>query len=212
MQRLNLRNGNGANGVVPPLSRRGGASRVSLMNQDPPDTPLTRKDVAAMVGRLGVLLVEDNVFMRKMVRNLLMTVGVREVYEAADGIAGLDALRTAGPDIVILDWEMPLLNGAEFLRIVRSPDVFPMPDVPVIMLSAHCERWRIVEAGKLGVHEYLRKPVSAQSLLDRMVSILAKPRPMVRVGDYYGPAPRTDLGDAVWSDGLAPALNGAMLS
>ena len=44
-------------------------------------------------------------------------------------------IRTASPDVVILDWEMPLLNGPELVRIVRSPGVFPMPDIPIIMLS-----------------------------------------------------------------------------
>ncbi len=71
---------------------------------------------------------------------------------------------------------MPLLNGAEFVRIVRSPGVFPFSDVPIIMLASHGERWRVVEAVRIGVNEYLRKPVSAQALLDRLTSIVAKPR------------------------------------
>ena len=99
-------------------------------------------------------------------------------------------IRQATPDIVILDWEMPLLNGAELVRIVRSPGVFPMPDIPIIMLTAHGERWRIVESLKLGVNEFLCKPVSAKALLDRLISILLKPRASVQLGDYYGPAPR----------------------
>ena len=81
-------------------------------------------------------------------------------------------------------------TAPELVRIVRSPGVFPMPDIPIIMLTAHGERWRIVEAVKLGVNEFLCKPVSAKALLDRMVSILLKPRESVQVGDYYGPAPR----------------------
>ena len=99
-------------------------------------------------------------------------------------------IRAASPDIVILDWEMPLLNGPEFVRIVRSPGVFPLPDIPIIMLTAYGDRRRIVEAVKLGVNEFLCKPVSAKALTDRFVSILAKPRASVHVGDYYGPEPR----------------------
>ena len=109
-----------------------------------------------------MLVVDDNQYMRKVIRNLLVNCGVKDIYEAADGIAALDAIRTVAPDVVILDWEMPLLSGAELVRIVRSPGVFPMPDVPIIMLSAHGERWRIIEAVRLGVNEYLIKPVSAQ--------------------------------------------------
>ena len=63
-------------------------------------------------------------------------------------------------------------------------------DVPIIMLSGHGERWRVVEAVRLGVHEYLIKPVSAKALYDRLVSIMMQPRPVVQLGDYYGPEPR----------------------
>jgi DNA-binding response OmpR family regulator len=143
-----------------------------------------------MVQALRVLVIDDSQYMRTLVRNLLVNIGVENIYEAADGIAGLDAIRTVEPDLVVLDWEMPLLNGPELVRIVRSPGVFPVPDVPIIMLSAHGERWRVVEAVRLGVNEYLVKPVSAKALLDRIVSILAKPRPSVQFGDYYGPEPR----------------------
>jgi DNA-binding response OmpR family regulator len=94
------------------------------------------------------------------------------------------------------------------VRIVRTPDVFPMPHVPIIMLSAHGERWRVVEASRIGVNEYLVKPVSAKSLFDRMVSILVKPRPIVRVGDYYGPEPRRHFNDPLRKPVFAPAPDG----
>src|SRR5580692_10610269 len=116
--------------------------------------------------------------------------------EISDLIAGL-CVRIVGPDVVILDWEMPLLSGAELVRIVRSPGVFPVPDVPIIMLSGHGERWRVVEAVKLGVNEYLVKPVSAKSLYDRLVAITLLPRPNIQLGDYYGPEPRKLMSDAL---------------
>ena len=149
-----------------------------------------KKDVEAAIQALCVLVVDDNQYMRKIIRNLLMNCGIKDVYEAADGIAALDAIRTFAPNVVILDWEMPLLSGPELVRIVRSPGAFPMPDVPIIMLTGHCERWRVVEAVRLGVNEYLTKPVSMKALYDRLVSIIAKPRPIVELGDYYGPEPR----------------------
>jgi len=153
--------------------------------------------VEKLVQSVTVLIVEDNQYMRKVVRNLLVNVGVKNIHEAVDGIAGLECIRAVSPDIVILDWEMPLLNGSELVRIVRSPGVFPVPDVPIIMLTGHGERWRVVEAMRLGVNEFLKKPVSAQALLDRMVSILANPRPMVQQGDYYGPEPRRTFHETV---------------
>ena len=167
---------------------------------------LTKKEVADRIMALCILVVDDNQYMRKMIRNLLVNCGVKDIYEAPDGIAALDIIRTVGPDVVILDWEMPLLNGAEMVRIVRSPGVFPMPDIPIIMLSGHGERWRVVEAVRLGVNEYLVKPVSAKALYDRLISITIQPRPAVQLGDYYGPEPRRLATDTVEAAGLAASL------
>jgi two-component system, chemotaxis family, chemotaxis protein CheY len=148
------------------------------------------KQAEYLIQQLRMLVVEDNPFMRNLVRNMLGNIGVKKIYEAGDGIAALELIRTVTPDVIVLDWEMPLLNGPELVRIVRSPGVFPLPDIPIIMLSAHGERWRILEAAKLGVNEFLCKPVSAKSLFDRLLSILLKPRENVQLGEYYGPAPR----------------------
>ena len=168
---------------------------------------LSKKDLADRIQALCVLVVDDNQYMRKMIRNLLVNCGVKDIYEAGDGITALDTIRTVGPDVVILDWEMPLISGAELVRIVRSPGVFPMPDVPIIMLSGHGERWRVVEAVRLGVNEYLVKPVSAKALYDRLVTITLQPRPTVQLGDYYGPEPRKLANDAVEDGNLASSLS-----
>jgi len=162
-----------------------------------------KTNVENIVESLCVLVVDDNQYMRKMVRNLLVNCGIKDIYEAADGIAALDMIRTIGPDVVILDWEMPLLSGAELVRIVRSPGVFPIPDIPIIMLTGHCERWRVVEAVRLGVNEYLTKPVSAKALHDRLISIMTQPRPVVQLGDYYGPEPRKMAAEAADDEVLA---------
>lgn len=148
------------------------------------------KRVDYLIQQLRVLVVDDNPFMRQVVRSLLVHLGVKMVLEAGDGIDALETIRATSPDIVVLDWEMPLLNGPELVRIVRSPGAFPVPDVPIIMLTGHGERWRVVEAARLGINEFLCKPVSAKALFDRIVSILLKPRESVQLGAYYGPAPR----------------------
>jgi CheY-like chemotaxis protein len=171
----------------------------------------TKKQVENIIQSLCILVVDDNQYMRKMIRNLLVNCGIKDIYEAADGIAALDAIRTMAPDVVILDWEMPMLSGPELVRIVRSPGVFPTPDIPIIILTGHCERWRVVEAVRLGVNEYLTKPVSAKALYDRLVSITTQPRPSVQLGDYYGPEPRKLVADPVDDVGLAVTPSVAVL-
>ena len=148
------------------------------------------KTLATLFAATKVLVVDDEHYMRKVVRTMLTSLGVRNIYEAPDGPAGLELLRSVAPDVVILDWEMPGLDGAGFTRIVRSPKTFPVPDVPIIMLTGHGERARVVEAMKCGVNEFLLKPVSSKAMQDRLVAVLANPRPMVQTKSYYGPAPR----------------------
>jgi two-component system, chemotaxis family, chemotaxis protein CheY len=147
-------------------------------------------EISKQLEGLRVLIVDDESGMRKVTRALLQAIGVRTIFEAYDGLSGLEAIRAHEPDVVVLDWEMPSMNGPELVRLVRSPESFPLPDVPIIMLTGHGERYRVVEAMRLGVNEFLLKPVSSAALLARFISVLAKPRRMVRDGDYYGPEPR----------------------
>ncbi|MDO9414327.1 MAG: response regulator [Pseudolabrys sp.] len=164
---------------------------------------ISNKNAEALIQHLKVLVVDDSAFARKITRALLNNLGIKAITEASDGIAALEVIRQAPPDVIILDWEMPLLNGPELVRIVRSPGVFPAPDVPIIMLSSHGDKRRVLEALTLGVNEFLCKPVSAKALLDRLVSILAKARESVQLDGYYGPALRAPKLDGSKPTGLS---------
>ena len=106
------------------------------------------------------------------------------------GLFGVDDLKVmplTAEIIGVIDRHYPGLDevrrGAELVRIVRSPGIFPTPELPIIMLSSFGERWRVIEAARIGVNEFLVKPVSAKALYERLVSILLKPR----AGDRHGP-------------------------
>jgi two-component system, chemotaxis family, chemotaxis protein CheY len=148
------------------------------------------KQLNDLIKTLKVLIVDDEYYTRKVIRTLLMAVGVTNIHDAFDGPSGLRAICALVPDIVILDWEMPGMDGGSFVRQVRSPSSFQYPNVPIIMLTGHGERSRVIEAVKLGVHEFLLKPVSSSALLSRIASVITKPRTMVRRGEFYGPEPR----------------------
>jgi two-component system, chemotaxis family, chemotaxis protein CheY len=148
------------------------------------------KNIEALVRSARVLIVDDEYYTRKVIRTLLLAVGVADVHDASNGVSGLEAIRTLEPDIVILDWEMPGMDGSAFVRQVRSPETFPFPDVPIVVLTGHGERTHVIEAVRLGVNEYLLKPVSSTALHARLLSVMSKPRSMVKRGDYYGPTPR----------------------
>jgi two-component system, chemotaxis family, chemotaxis protein CheY len=113
--------------------------------------PMDKEALSARFSSAKVLVVDDDPGARKVVRTLLMSNGVRTIYEAADGLTGLELIRTMTPDVVILDWEMPGLDGAGFVRMVRSPETFPLSAVPIIMLTGHSDRARVIEAIQIGV-------------------------------------------------------------
>ena len=65
-----------------------------------------------------------------------------------------------------------------------------MPDIPIIMLTGHGERAKVIEAVEIGVNEFPLTTVSPKALRDRMAAVLLNPRPNISNGSYYGPAPR----------------------
>jgi two-component system chemotaxis response regulator CheY len=150
---------------------------------------------------LVVLIADSNAYMRKLTRMMLVNIGAKAIYEAADGIAAIEAIRTLSPDVMILDWDLPVLDGREVMRIVRSPGVFPKPNLPVIMVTDCGERSRVTAAIRLGVHEFLVKPISPKTLQQRLLGIILKPRPMVLAGKYYIPMPRrrVDLKEFIYA-------------
>jgi two-component system chemotaxis response regulator CheY len=148
------------------------------------------KTVEKLMQGLNILIVDGNHYMRRLTRTMLMNLGAKSVVEAADGLAALESIRTCDPDVMFLDWDMPVLDGMEVVRIVRSPGVFPRPNLPIIMLTNRAHRSSVVQAMRAGVHEFLLKPTSPKALRDRLTLIAVKPRPMMKFGDFYVPQPR----------------------
>src|SRR5260370_41961688 len=137
-----------------------------------------------------VLIVDGEFYMCKIIRTVLLSAGVADVYEAGDGASGLADISALDPDVGILDWQMAGMDGVEFVRRVRSPGKFPFPNVPIIMRTGHTEHSRVVEAMRLGGHEFLAEPVTAKALHERLASVLLNSPPMLQRDDHYGPAPR----------------------
>ena len=143
--------------------------------------------------RLRFLVVDDNAHMRRIVRTLLHGFGAREVHEAEDGAAGLEAFTNYVPDIIITDWAMPIFDGLELTQMVRQPGANANPYVAIIMLTGHSEKRRVMSARDAGVTEFLAKPISAKGLYHRIVNVVANPRPFVKTKTYFGPDRRRSI-------------------
>ena len=140
--------------------------------------------------RLKVLVVDDNVHMRKLVITILHAFGVIQVLEADSGARAWTVLRESNPDIVVLDWVMEGISGLELVQMIRTNDQSPNPFMPVIMLSGHTSADYVLQARDTGVNEFMAKPVSVKTMMARLVSVIEHPRPYVRTSVYFGPCRR----------------------
>jgi two-component system chemotaxis response regulator CheY len=151
---------------------------------------VSSKQHEKLIERLDLLVVDDNQYTRKLTRMMLMNIGAKSIFEAADGITALEIIKNVNPAVMLMDWELRLLSAPQIMHIVRSPGEFAKPFLPIIMLTSCPSRTCVAEAIRLGVHEVVAKPTSPKILQDRLLSILVKPRPMVQVDKYYVPEPR----------------------
>ena len=143
--------------------------------------------------RLRFLVIDDNAHMRRIMRTLLHGFGARDVYEAEDGATGLEAFTHYIPDIIITDWAMPIFDGLELTQMIRQPGANANPYIPIIMMTGHSEKKRVMAARDAGVTEFLAKPVSAKALDQRVINVVANPRPFVKTKTYFGPDRRRNL-------------------
>jgi two-component system, chemotaxis family, chemotaxis protein CheY len=143
--------------------------------------------------KLRFLVIDDNAHMRRILRTLLHGFGARDVYEAEDGAAGLEAFTHYMPDIVLTDWAMPIFDGLELAQMIRQPGANANPYAPIIMLTGHSERQRVVAARDAGITEFMAKPISAHALYQRILNVVANPRPFIKTKSYFGPDRRRTI-------------------
>ena len=137
--------------------------------------------------KLSVLVVEDDPHMRSLLRGALDCLGIRRISEAADGTAALKVLEERTIDLILTDMVMSPMDGIEFTYKVRNAPDSPNPFVPVIMITGHAERSRVMQARDAGVTEFLAKPLTSHKLFAHIAQIMERPRDFVRCAGYFGP-------------------------
>jgi CheY-like chemotaxis protein len=140
--------------------------------------------------RFKVLVVDDNIHMRKLVTTILQAFGVIQIYEAENGDRAWTILREANPDVVVMDWMMEGMSGIELTKMIRTNPQSPNPFVPVIMLTGHTLIEDVAEARDAGINEFIAKPVSVKTMMNRLLAVIESPRPFVRTKSYFGPCRR----------------------
>ena len=142
---------------------------------------------AADLSRLRVLIVDDNHHMINIVKTILRGFGIKDYFEARDAAEAFDIVPSAEVDLIIVDFLMNLLDGIDFIRLVRTAADSPNPYVPIIMLTAYSERTKVEAARDAGTTEFCCKPVTTSELYRKVASVINHPRPFVRTALYFGP-------------------------
>ena len=119
---------------------------------------------------MKVMLVDDSKTMRTIQRNILMQLGYKEIEEACDGQDALSKLAAFGPELLLVDWNMPNMDGITFVKTYRAQG----GKSPVVMVTTEAEKTRVVEAIKAGVNNYVVKPFTAATLDEKLNKIFEK--------------------------------------
>jgi two-component system chemotaxis response regulator CheY len=119
---------------------------------------------------MRLLVVDDSSTMRRIIKNSLKAVGYDDVVEAENGEGAMVRLQSEKVDLVITDWNMPVMNGLELVAAMRgSPG---LRQTPVLMVTTVAEKEEILKAMRTGVNNYVIKPFDAPTLKRKIDQIL----------------------------------------
>ena len=118
---------------------------------------------------MKVLVVDDMVTMRRIVKNILKQLGFGNVDEAENGQEALQKLRAETFGFVVSDWNMPVMTGIDMLRAIRADD--KLKAIPVLMVTAEAQQSNLIEAVQAGVSNYIVKPFTAETMQEKIAKI-----------------------------------------
>jgi two-component system, chemotaxis family, chemotaxis protein CheY len=118
---------------------------------------------------MKVLVVDDMVTMRRIVKNILKQLGFGNVDEAENGQEALQKLRADTFGFVVSDWNMPVMTGIDMLRAIRADE--KLKAIPVLMVMAEAQQNNWIEAVQAGVSNYIVKPFTAETMQEKIAKI-----------------------------------------
>jgi PleD family two-component response regulator len=133
-----------------------------------------------VIKRLVVLIADSRPHPRALLRSMLLQLEVKKIHEVTDGAAALEALSTVNPDVMILDWNLAMMNAREVLKMARSQGTNPNPNLPIIILSSSGQIEYVQEAMKHGTPYFMVWPISPKMLQQRLLGIVTEARNTAR--------------------------------
>ena len=146
-----------------------------------------RKSAVINLSGAVTMVVDDSSFALELTSQALMGFGIRPKHTCLGAAEAMEILKEQNIDLLVVDCEMPGIDGFELVRWLRRSGLEPNAFVPVIMTAAHIRRPRVSDARDCGASFIITKPFSATTLLERIVWVARDGRPFLEVGDYFGP-------------------------
>jgi DNA-binding NtrC family response regulator len=128
--------------------------------------------MAAWLSEARIVVADDNENMRKIIATMLKAAGIGKVFSCENGYEAICTIHRQRPHLAIVDFNMAPVDGIEFTRFVRASPLSVNPNLPILMMTGHAERTRVLKATKAGVTEFIVKPLTAKRLLGRFDRIL----------------------------------------
>ena len=143
--------------------------------------------MSVSLSRARFLIVDDNTHAVNLVKAMLRGFGADQLYDAQTVDTAQRRMKITPCDIVILDYMLGAEEGVTFARWLRNDPDSPAPYTPIILLTGHADRPKIVAARDAGVNEFCVKPVTPADLMKRISWVIDRARPFVRSQTYFGP-------------------------
>ena len=119
---------------------------------------------------MKILLVDDSLTMRKVVGNSVKQAGYSDFDEAKDGKEAFELMQSNSYDLILTDWNMPVMNGLELVKAIRREDRFK--SIPIIMITTEGAKTEVVTALQAGVNNYIVKPFTAEVLKEKIAGVM----------------------------------------
>ena len=133
------------------------------------------------------MVVDDSGFALDLTTEALRGFGIQTRYTCHSAGAAMEILKESTVDLILVDCEMPGMDGHELVRWLRGSGLDPNAYVPVIMTAGHVRKSKVKAVRDCGANFLVTKPFSAASLLERLVWVARDTQPFLEAGDYKGP-------------------------
>jgi len=151
------------------------------------DPKAALKDVRERISQVGIVIADDDRRISVIVREVLESLGFRNIHLTNDGSNALRIIRKEKIDMLITDWKMSPMDGINLAKYIRTSDESPNRLLPIIMMTGNVEHEHVTIARDVGITEFVIKPFSAKTLMSRIIMLIEHPRSFIISKKFIGP-------------------------